>query len=738
MYFTMCMSSVTFPMTMSTLWPYLQVVDTSATPSLLGWVVAAYSLGQLVASPLFGLWSAYRKAREPLVVSLLLQMGANVFYGYVQSIHGNGGGYLILSRVIMGLASGNAAVVRAYVSGATTLAERTGAMSSVSIFQSVGFILGPVIQTLLVLIKYPGPVEKSWLHFNMYTTPAFLAAVLAVVNFVLLLTIFQLHTVDDSGIINVAVNDDDDEEEEMEKKDKVGNTGPPDFVAIFVSMYLFFIVFFMFTIFETIGTPLLMDMYGWSKSEAAFYMGIMLASAGFLAIGVFIVIKILANKGVDERRLLVAGYIFCFFGFFTYLPWGNDLPVIGYAPVYTAATIIPSQPFISTHSFVLPWQQDRPPAWQQQGKQLTDHRQDFAHNMFQNSTAAIPQNGVARLRTASEAVKGFAAKFSEHKNRIGVSKDNESVTVRRRRRDVKSSILTKAYLNKVEKLDAMIKSMTEASLNKATRQGSKSSLPSSSTILSTTTTTVTVATAESGTSQTSPSSDIITATSESSITTANSTLKPNTTTSATTIITASHTTSFTPESNITIAAEPSISSSDSTFSKPESNTTSTTTTPVSTTSPASNSTTNTTVAPEGCPWNFGWCGQVPKVRLFQFILGTAFIAIGYPTCNVMTYTLYSKVLGPQPQGLWMGFITACGSLARTLGPIFVAQIYDAFGPRVTFAASCAILLITIVVNCVWFRRLLPYAVTPYRKRRDSRDSVDSEDSAGLPSSGGLQ
>lgn len=59
--------------------------------------------------------------------------------------------------------------------------------------------------------------------------------------------------------------------------------------------------------------------------------------------------------------------------------------------------------------------------------------------------------------------------------------------------------------------------------------------------------------------------------------------------------------------------------------------------------------TNSTVAPEGCPWSFGWCWNVPRVLLGQYIGGSVAISIGYPICNVMTYTLFSKVLGPQPQ-----------------------------------------------------------------------------------------
>lgn len=39
--------------------------------------------------------------------------------------------------------AGNVAVVRSYISGATTVKERTSTMANLSIFQAMGFILGP-------------------------------------------------------------------------------------------------------------------------------------------------------------------------------------------------------------------------------------------------------------------------------------------------------------------------------------------------------------------------------------------------------------------------------------------------------------------------------------------------------------------------------------------------------------------------------------------------------------------
>ena len=90
------------------------------------------------------------------------------------------------------------------------------------------------------------------------------------------------------------------------------------------------------------------------------------------------------------------------------------------------------------------------------------------------------------------------------------------------------------------------------------------------------------------------------------------------------------------------------------------------------------------------------------------------------------------------QGLWMGFLTACGSLARTLGPIFVAQIYDAWGPRVTFASTCAILAVTIGINCATYRRLVPFATSSYRKRSSDQGGGSRNGSVHVDPTGSLQ
>ncbi|KAG7248523.1 hypothetical protein CRUP_001015 [Coryphaenoides rupestris] len=83
-------------------------IDGAADASFLGWVVAAYSLGQMVASPLFGLWSNHRPRREPLVCSLLINILANIYYAYVDLPPSGNRFHMLAARALVGFGAGEA------------------------------------------------------------------------------------------------------------------------------------------------------------------------------------------------------------------------------------------------------------------------------------------------------------------------------------------------------------------------------------------------------------------------------------------------------------------------------------------------------------------------------------------------------------------------------------------------------------------------------------------------------
>ncbi|KAG8453890.1 hypothetical protein GDO86_000494 [Hymenochirus boettgeri] len=420
-----------FSIVMTSIWPYLQKIDASADATFLGWVIASFSLGQMIASPLFGLWSNHRPRREPLVVSITILVAASLFYAYIHMPASHNKYYMLLARTLVGFGSGNVAVVRSYVAGATSLSERNGAMANISAFQAIGFIMGPAFQACFTIIGENGvTIDAINLQLNMYTAPALMGAVLGIVNIALIFAIFREHRVDDLERCILSVNSESAES----------------------------------------PTPLTMDMYAWTRSQAVFYNGIILASVGIESVIVFIAVKVISKK-TGDRILLIGGLAIIWFAFFILLPWGNQLPKI----------------------------------------QWTD---------LQNSTVHNSTNWVF--------------------------------------------------------------------------------------------------------------------------------------------------------SNMALS--------------------------------------NNSVEPTGCPATQTWCLYTPVIHLAQYITSDILIGMGYPVCNVMSYTLYSKIIGPKPQGVYMGWLTAAGSAARTLGPVFVSQIYTHLGTRWTFGIICAIVFFAFLHLISVYRRLVPFCV----------------------------
>lgn len=85
---------------------FLQI-DQTADASFLGWVIASFSLGQMVASPVFGVWSNYRPRKEPLTVSIFISVAANCLYAYVHVPASHNKYYMLVARGLVGFGAGN-------------------------------------------------------------------------------------------------------------------------------------------------------------------------------------------------------------------------------------------------------------------------------------------------------------------------------------------------------------------------------------------------------------------------------------------------------------------------------------------------------------------------------------------------------------------------------------------------------------------------------------------------------
>lgn len=114
---------------------------------------------QFLSLPIWGTISDEKGRRNPLLYSLLLTM-----LGYLISIFGvifYSIFFLLLSRVILGISSGNLAIVQASIADISKKEEKTKNFSLYAMAIGAGFALGPFIGGALAIYDYSLPFSVS-------------------------------------------------------------------------------------------------------------------------------------------------------------------------------------------------------------------------------------------------------------------------------------------------------------------------------------------------------------------------------------------------------------------------------------------------------------------------------------------------------------------------------------------------------------------------------------------------
>jgi len=134
-------------------------------PAQVTLILAAFSLCQLVAAPLWGALSD-RFGRRPILMSSMI--GASLSYFLLA--FGEGALWLVASRVLGGLMAGNLSAAFAYAADVTSPEERAKGLGVVGAAIGLGFTLGPAIGGLMA-----GADAQS----ASFTAPALTAACLS-------------------------------------------------------------------------------------------------------------------------------------------------------------------------------------------------------------------------------------------------------------------------------------------------------------------------------------------------------------------------------------------------------------------------------------------------------------------------------------------------------------------------------------------------------------------------------
>lgn len=507
-YFTMFLISLGFSIIVTGVWPYLDKLDPTAGKEFMGFVVAANPFAQMIFSPLVGLWSnKLGSIRIPLIVSLVVFTVASSIYSSLELFDSYRKHWMLWSRFLVGVSSANIAACRSYLSAATRYSERTKAVSMISLAQVLGFIVGPAIQAAVVPLGGEGVwLIKNKLKLNMYTASGWINVFLSLFNIYLFFpSVFKEYKI---AAKEAMIKMGKDNEKDTWKDEK------PNYFSVWSLIVAFFVIVFNFMLLETLGTPVTMDQFAWSKGDSLWYMGILMSVGAVMAIATFASIGPLTKRFLEVKVMIWGGFLFMVLGRLCFIPFANDPPVMYDAGFKLNLTV-------------------------------------YCDKVFRNVT------------------------FLEVDYNI-VNKTLQSYG---------------KWLDPNETNETIIKNMT---LNCG--------------------------------------EDIL-----------------------------------------------------------------------------------------GCPSSQEWCSYTPQMTLTQFIIGYLLTAFGYPVGVTLIQTIFSKILGSRPQGVWMGFMTGSGCLSRVMGPVFVTYIYEEYGTIWTFGLTTIMMAVCLVWLLCFQKYLIP---TEIKTRNDEENGQE--------------
>ncbi len=127
-------------------------LELDATPETIGWMIASFSIAQLIASPLWGRVSDRYGRRPALMIGLFASAVAFLVFGLADTVW-----LLFLSRIVQGAGGGTTGVAQAYVSDTVAPADRARALGWLSAATSAGVMIGPAIGSLATTLGRQAP-----------------------------------------------------------------------------------------------------------------------------------------------------------------------------------------------------------------------------------------------------------------------------------------------------------------------------------------------------------------------------------------------------------------------------------------------------------------------------------------------------------------------------------------------------------------------------------------------------
>ena len=147
--------------------------------SISGFIVASFTVAQLISAPMWGRLSD-RVGRRPVLLIALGAAGiAYLIFGFAHSLF-----LLFLSRMVQGAGGGTVGVIQAYVADSTDPKDRARALGWLSATTNLGVALGPVLGTFAIALGQRDLMPGSGTLLVGRAMPGIIAAGLCVLNMI--------------------------------------------------------------------------------------------------------------------------------------------------------------------------------------------------------------------------------------------------------------------------------------------------------------------------------------------------------------------------------------------------------------------------------------------------------------------------------------------------------------------------------------------------------------------------
>jgi MFS family permease len=146
---------------------------------IIGFIVAAFTVAQLLSAPMWGRFSDRVGRRPTLLIAIAAAGVAYLIFGFAHSLL-----VLFLSRLVQGAGGGTVGVIQAYVADSTDPKDRARALGWLSATTNLGVALGPVLGSFAITLgKHDLMPGVGTLRMGR-SAPGILAAALCLLNMI--------------------------------------------------------------------------------------------------------------------------------------------------------------------------------------------------------------------------------------------------------------------------------------------------------------------------------------------------------------------------------------------------------------------------------------------------------------------------------------------------------------------------------------------------------------------------